>query len=421
MNCLLRAFVLSVLVGLVYSHGYFSSLIINGQVLSEGDCVKPHPSNKYDYPISDKTNTAGLQSINMTCGWAGKSLKANRKCPIAAGSTVGLQFHYEMGLGSSDTYYIAPDHKGPCLVYLAKTDDVLPSGPVWFKIFEDGYDTSSKSFCVTRMRANGGKFFFTIPSDLAPGNYVMRSELIALHEGFQLGGAQPYVHCEEITITGSGTAQPSGSYLAQFPGYYKATDAGIYFNIYDNFKTYPIPGPKLYVAGGASGAPSPAPSTTGKVTPSTTGKPVPSTTGRQHSTTGKPAASTTGKAASSTSTGNVTPSTTGKPAPSTTGKPAPSTTGKPQIASSTSGTAAVNNTSCTPRAMQCTDSTHYQTCGTDSKWAPAQTCQSGLVCKKSGNYAYCVRPNEVAAGISDSGKLTINIALVALVSAFFFL
>jgi len=412
MNCLLRAFVLSVLVGLVYSHGYFSSLIINGQALSEGDCVKPHPSNKYDYPISDKTNTAGLQSINMTCGWAGKSLKANRKCPIAAGSTVGLQFHYEMGLGSSDTYYIAPDHKGPCLVYLAKTDDVLPSGPVWFKIFEDGYDTSSKSFCVTRMRANGGKFFFTIPSDLAPGNYVMRSELIALHEGFQLGGAQPYVHCEEITITGSGTAQPSGTYLAQFPGYYKANDAGIYFDIYDDFTTYPIPGPKLYVAG-ASGAPSPAPSTTGKATPSTTGKPAPSTTGKQHSTTGKPAASTTGKAASSTSTGS--------PAPSTTGKPAPSTTGKPHTASSTSGTAASNNTSCTPRSMQCTDSSHYQTCGTDSKWAAVQTCQSGLVCKVSGNYAYCVRPNEVAAGINDSGKLAINIALIALVSAFFFL
>ena len=40
---------------------------------------------------------------------------------------------------------------------------------------------------------NGGKLEFTIPTDIAPGNYLLRGEIIALHSAYNLDGAQPYV------------------------------------------------------------------------------------------------------------------------------------------------------------------------------------------------------------------------------------
>jgi len=346
MYSLLRIFVFSSLLCLivnVQAHTYFSALIVGGTHLSEGDCIRPHPGSRYDYPISSLDNKNGILTNNMTCGFlpnAGKA--ANRKCPIAAGSTVGIQWHYEMGLGSSDTFFIDPSHHGPCFVYLAKSD--TGAGAVWFKIFEDGYNTSSKTWCVDRLKTNKGVFTFTIPSDLSPGNYLLRGELLALHEGDQLGGAQPYVHCAEITISGSGVAIPDSTYLASFPGAYSANDAGVHFDIYDGFKTYPIPGPKLYIAGAQSSGSSNVVTTggnrivtTGLVKPSTTGSNKLITSGANQSpssTSGSVKPFTTGSNKSITSGANQSPSSTsGSIKPSTTGKKVstPSTTGNPSF------------------------------------------------------------------------------------------
>ena len=43
------------------------------------------------------------------------------------------------------------------------------------------------------MIANGGWSYFTMPSCIAPGNYILRAELIALHNAYSAGGAQFYV------------------------------------------------------------------------------------------------------------------------------------------------------------------------------------------------------------------------------------
>lgn len=67
------------------------------------------------------------------------------------------------------------------------------TGLQWFKIAEDGF--SSSSWAVDRMISGGGWNYFTLPSCIAPGNYLMRVELIALHAAFSSGGAQFYVSC----------------------------------------------------------------------------------------------------------------------------------------------------------------------------------------------------------------------------------
>lgn len=85
-----------------------------------------------------------------------------------------------------------------------------------------------------------------IPAGLAPGDYLLRAEAIALHAASSPGGAQFYMTCYQITVTGSGLSSPSG---VAFPGAYKATDPGIEINIYQNLATYAAPGPAV-IAGG---------------------------------------------------------------------------------------------------------------------------------------------------------------------------
>lgn len=337
------------IVALVRGHGYFSSLTIDGTVLREGDCTRPHPDSEYDYPISQIQRTNGLQSADMTCGWLpAASQKANRKCPVNPGSKMVYQFHYEMGLGASDTYIIAPDHRGPCIIYMAKSE--TGAGPVWFKVFEDGYNQQTKQWCVDKLRAGHGKLNWTIPANLAPGNYLVRGEIIALHEGFELYGAQPYVGCAEVTVGGSQTGTPSSSQLVSFPGAYTATDAGILFDIYTGKNpAYPIPGPALFTGAAVNTGAVASTSTTGT-------KPASST-------------STTGKAAASTST-------TGKaPTPAST-----TTTGSSTLP--TACTAAQSGN------MRCVTSETYQTCA-NNVWQAAQRCNTATTCHPTGNVIYC--------------------------------
>jgi hypothetical protein len=84
----------------------------------------------------------------------------------------------------------------------------------------------------------------TIPATLAPGNYLIRHELLALH---QANTPQFYAECAQLVVTGSGSATPSGSYLANIPGYASQSDPGIMVNTYgDTRTTYTPPGPAVW-------------------------------------------------------------------------------------------------------------------------------------------------------------------------------
>lgn len=359
---------------LVNGHGYFSSITVDGTAYKEGDCTRPHPSSEYDYPISQKDRPNGLQTNDMTCGWLPAAAKsANRKCPVQPGSAMAYQFHYEMGMGASDTYIIAPDHRGPCIIYMANSE--TGSGPVWFKIFEDGYNQNTKLWCVDKLRAAKGRLNFTIPADLAPGNYLIRAEIIALHEGFELYGAQPYVGCAEVTVGGSFSGKPAASQIVSFPGAYTATDPGILFDIYTGKNpAYPIPGPTIYKAGStASGTATGSTSTTGPAVQSlTTAKPASVTTGKKTSSNNKITtgmASNTYKVTTGVASNNQV--TTAASSPSGTGTvPA---TGSPCPASGN---------------MLCVTSETYQSCA-NGVWQAAQSCNSGTTCRQTGNVVYC--------------------------------
>jgi cellulase len=110
-------------------------------------------------------------------------------------------------------------------------------------------NTGTGKWAVDTMIANQGWWEFTMPSCVAPGQYLMRIELLALHSAYSSGGAQFYMSCANLQITGSGTK--TGDKTVKFPGAYSASDPGIMLNIYssgqpsipnNNGKAYTIPG-----------------------------------------------------------------------------------------------------------------------------------------------------------------------------------
>jgi len=84
----------------------------------------------------------------------------------------------------------------------------------------------------------------TIPKSLKAGNYVIRNEIIALHQAGTVGGAQNYPQCANLKVTGSGTAVPTGGIPAT--AFYKPADNGIVFNIAAAQQSYPVPGPPVW-------------------------------------------------------------------------------------------------------------------------------------------------------------------------------
>lgn len=122
---------------------------------------------------------------------------------------------------------------------------------------------------------NGGVANSTIPTNLAPGNYLLRHEIIALHLATSLGGAEFYPACAQITVGGSQTGAPSASDLVSIPGAYSDNDPGIFDpNVFTPDAPYVFPGPPIasFITGSSSssGSGSTA-STTGAASPTTTG------------------------------------------------------------------------------------------------------------------------------------------------------
>ena len=146
--------------------------------------------------------------------------------------------HQQPNDRSCATEAIGGDHWGPINIYMAKVDDALTavgSSSSWFKISEMGLPSNNPEYWATEvLNDNCGHFTFTIPS-IAPGQYLLRAEVIALHVASTVGGAQFYMSCFQLQVGGSGSAEPD---TVNFPGAYGASDPGILIDIYTSPKAY---------------------------------------------------------------------------------------------------------------------------------------------------------------------------------------
>ncbi|PBP20387.1 hypothetical protein BUE80_DR008419 [Diplocarpon rosae] len=168
--------------------------------------------------------------------------------PVSAGAAITVHWN---------TW--ADSHKGPVLDYLASCKGdcatVDKTTLEFFKIDEKGLEAGK--WASEELLANNNSWAVTIPADVAPGAYVLRHEIIALHGAGSPNGAQLYPFCLNLEISGTGTATPAGTPGMQL---YTPTDPGILVpGIYAPDLVYDIPGPAVYNSGAAPPAPPAAP------------------------------------------------------------------------------------------------------------------------------------------------------------------
>ncbi|KAF2252649.1 lytic polysaccharide monooxygenase [Trematosphaeria pertusa] len=242
----LAAAVLSLLPALTSAHCVAQRVRVNGQDNGELVGIRTPTSNN---PIQN------VNDGNFACNSGFKTPVSTKVIDVKGGDKVGVMWGHVIGgaqFANDKDNPIAASHKGPTIFYMAKVDDAAKAdgkGLKWFKVAQDGLDGSGK-WGVDRMISSGGWVDFTMPSCVAPGQYLLRAEIIALHSATKPSQAQFYVGCAQIKVSGSGTS--TGSQTVSFPGAYSAQDPGILVNIYDTKgqpngggKPYQIPGPAV--------------------------------------------------------------------------------------------------------------------------------------------------------------------------------
>ncbi|KAK6501261.1 hypothetical protein TWF481_009102 [Arthrobotrys musiformis] len=201
------------------------------------------PSN--NNPVGD------VSSQDIICGASGTT--SSSIINAAPGDKLGFNWRHIIGgaQGTNDPDDpIASSHKGPVQLYLAKVDNAASAaktGQKWFKVASEGL--SGGKWGVDTVIQNGGWWYANLPSCLAPGDYLARAELIALHSAYSSQGVQFYTSCAQIRVSGSGSW--TGSNFLSFPGSYSQSDPGILINIYGS-SGQPDNGGKTYVAPGGS-------------------------------------------------------------------------------------------------------------------------------------------------------------------------
>jgi hypothetical protein len=99
-------------------------------------------------------------------------------------------------------------------------------GTGWFKIDQMGMTApplTGTSWGTAVVYSNLA-WTSTIPKNLAPGNYLIRHELLALH---QANTPQFYPECAQLHVSGSGTAVPPGNYLTAIPAYATSSNPSV--------------------------------------------------------------------------------------------------------------------------------------------------------------------------------------------------
>ncbi|KAJ7774056.1 glycosyl hydrolase family 61-domain-containing protein [Mycena metata] len=263
------------------AHYTWPQLIVGGSNTTAWQYVRETNNWQDLNPMVDVTSTDVRCYTSLESG-------TSSTATVAAGSTVGFTVD-----GNPSNLY----HPGVLNVYMAKAPsgtDVASwdgSGSVWFKIYE--ISAIANGVTITFPATGLSEIQFTIPSALPSGQYLIRTEHIALHVASSYGGAQFYIACAQVQVTNGGTGTPGP--LVAFPGAYTGYEPGILIDIYYPIPTnYTQPGPPVWPASGSGGAAPPTSTiTTSQVTSTTTSK-VTSTTTKATSTTSSSTGSSTG-------------------------------------------------------------------------------------------------------------------------------
>lgn len=114
------------------------------------------------------------------------------------------------------------------------------AGDGWFKIWYEGYDDATGKWCTERLMSEHGRLSVSIPSDIAGGYYLVRTELLALHQA-NLNPPNPqfYVGCAQLFLSSGGSSMPRDT--VNIPGYVDLSKTAMTFNIWDKPMKLPYP------------------------------------------------------------------------------------------------------------------------------------------------------------------------------------
>ncbi|KAI1178358.1 lytic polysaccharide monooxygenase [Nemania sp. FL0916] len=212
------------------AHYHFPRLIVAGQT-DAADWVNVRQTKNYQ-------SNAGVTDVNSADMRCYQMRGGSGFATVAAGSELGF-------VAAS-----AITHFGPVQLYMARVPDTADintweaAGNVWFKAGSISAVPPLGSSESTWPAYNKKTVSFTIPSAVPSGKYLVRVESIALHQAQAVGGAQIYLSCGQIEVTGGGSGTPGP--LVAFPGAYKATDPGLRWSYYPIPTSYTAPGPAVW-------------------------------------------------------------------------------------------------------------------------------------------------------------------------------
>ncbi|KAI0310223.1 glycoside hydrolase, partial [Amylostereum chailletii] len=222
------------------AHGFLGKVTIDGTDFA-GPSPQDPPSSSAPSAIrqvADISPVKGASNDDLRCGLSAAA--AAQEASAKAGSVV--EFWWTGGGGQE-----WPHNTGPLMTYMAECTNgdctsFDPANAKWFKIDQLGMNSDSTWYQAVFMQ--GKSLSVTLPTALAAGHYLLRSEIIALHNAIAVGGAEFYPACVQLNVASSGAdAVSAPSPTVSFPGAYTDTDPGIDVpGIYDPGLDYVFPG-----------------------------------------------------------------------------------------------------------------------------------------------------------------------------------
>ncbi|KAK7757155.1 hypothetical protein SLS62_000704 [Diatrype stigma] len=279
-------------------------------------------------------------------------------------------------------------HPGPITHFLfGPVDDAAQAtgiGAGWFKI--DELDYTNGTWANEVLENNGGNYTFSLPTGLASGEYLLRSEMLALHGAQTVGGAQFYIGCAQLKITGTGTG--SCTPTISLPGAYNAEDDDIYIpDVYNGFDptTYTAPGGAVATCGGGSGSGSTIASSTAVAAPSTavaSPTAVASSTATATSEVAEPTTEAAEPTTAAAEESSAAPTTSSATSAQPTTVAAPSTL-------VTATRAPTSTAAASPTGGAVTAASLYGQCG-GANWTGPTSCAEGTCVVQNNYYSQCV-------------------------------
>jgi len=242
MRSLSFAVIASFFVSQAAAHGGVISYIIGGTTYPGWQPYNsPTGQSTIGRPYSSYDPILTVSASTFACNDNGQAGAGQKSATVTAGSSITAKW-------SQWTHA-----QGPVMVYMAKCSGSCTSSNSnslsWFKIAETGLISGN----LPNGKWGTGdvmatlSYTSTIPKFIADGEYLIRHELLALH---QANTPQFYPECGQLIVTGGGGQSPPSRLTVKFPGGYAANHPGVLVDIYSQaaqtITTYTVPGPAVW-------------------------------------------------------------------------------------------------------------------------------------------------------------------------------